>query len=1538
MAGIEILYKIYLDSDNSETKEKKPYYYMKKDCQKEITKETLKSFLVEDGYNPNYFELIKDFKISIKNVKDGINEEIQGNEGGEYTLKEDGAYKINLELIIDHTKEEARIKNEEENEKQNEKNEYELQFSNVNQISNELNDIKRQLNYLNKDIKNEQNEMIKCIKKNLYFNKKLLEFKEKKNQTMIGGAKKQESFNRNNTMTCINKSFNKFNTRMDSGEILEENNVNERKFWRIIFLYSLLKKKENLIQEEVKSNLYEEDYSYTQQFLNIYNIIKGKKQDIYIDLQLKQINEISNLKDGQYILHLRVNCVKENNDINFHFEGADFEYLKYSLNNLKDLIVRIQNLKLLIISSQNIQEIRENLKNLKEINIIYIDHSKISVREENYFIMELYNNLVNKEQTIKYALTNSAYLNKNYFICDIRKDMLCFDYKNINILESSQESKNLLCYEMMENNYHLIGRRKELNECLIKFKKESQKSICIFGTKGVGKKSFAKKVGFSAIERNIFNKAYYLEINAIDYTNLEMKVNMLIDEIYEYNTEGKILIIIYFNEQISRIYDLKEFIHNCDSNKKNNITISYLFTFTLDDTNIKECKNEFTNHIELTHFKKYEKEEKIITHFKELFNFCIKDKKNNIDDKLIKTINTQFDKLSNPQNEIKSFSSLELNTRSEQNLTLNSKESLSDEININETKEDKNIIQNNEIIEEDNINNKDVELKGAKINNIFLLAIYIDFLKDIDKDKHVDIEKIFNQLIIDDDIQIKKQMLLSIMKQEGKEYIYNLFLYLNKLICGIGKTSLKMILKDGKDETKINFIKHKLNGLIIVEYYMEEEIFRLDTSFKALIEEIINNDKNLIIINGIMKNYFECFRILLKEYEINQGFHACIKNNFWYSNDVEKLIRAKNPNLNLKFICDIDSNNIYNLVKIIKNTKEIYNNNETQKYIDDISISLPTLLYFTDNFYYEYLIIDIFEKLYENLKVKENTIRINELILRLGIFKYWVSKNPNFFEKSLKLAGLTDKININLNDDAKFEFYLSKIYDCIIKKEKYIEEYIYECKEILKKNSANINTINEDRLKDLKNEAIIKIDKDPKHKFFFLLSNPLNNKQFKTILNSNFYLTQKLLKKIPSNFGVEFKTFDGEQDLETLNAFLGCKENNAPININFVYLSNKSIKDELLKNKSHIKILILGYLGSEEILKDKEKINFNFIRNIIYISDNQKIPFNDDVKNYNNRSYYYYFELFFNQFVHDFISLITSKYEFMTIKEAFNKSKRNFVMKFKRLFESEDQAENDVSKNAQINKNKDYKEIIASIEDLIKIESGDNNEDVFEIENQDEEENLNNHQKVINDIYDEYEFEYNKIKSIYYRKNPFTEENESQIKKGKYKKYMQLPGIDHLSPKNFKYFVDKEIYGVNEEVSIIEELILKSEKNAVNIYGKDNVFDLGDELCKYFYMKGMFKNGIYIVSPRNIEEEKDSLIENIRLNNDNFKNEFSNILILLKLLNIRDKDIDISEINKLASFLKNEIKAHIVVCSEVEFTELNNSEKCDLNNLQKLKK
>ena len=310
------------------------------------------------------------------------------------------------------------------------------------------------------------------------------------------------------------------------------------------------------------------------------------------------------------------------------------------------------------------------------------------------------------------------------------------------------------------------------------------------------------------------------------------------------------------------------------------------------------------------------------------------------------------------------------------------------------------------------------------------------------------------------------------------------------------------------------------------------------------------------------------------------------------------------------------------------------------------------------------------------------------------------------------------------------------------------------------------------------------------------------------------------------------------------------------------------------------------------------------------------------MNNYSNKSYYYYFELYFNQFIHDFISLITSKYEYCTIKKAFNKSKRNFVTKFKRLFESEYQFEKD-----QLNQNNE--ELIKSIDDLIQIKSGDNNEDVFEIDNQDEEENLNNQQKVIKDIYDEYEFEYNKINNIYYRKNPFTEESESPIKKEKYKKYMKLPGIDYLSPKNFKYFIEKEIYDVNEKVAIIEEKI-KSEKKLINIHGKDknfNVFDLGDELCKYFYMSGKFKGGVFIISPRYIEEEKDYLIENI--NFDEKQNNYNKILILSKIFN---EDINMDVINELAKII-NKTSNYFLICSEKKLEKLEGFKECNLNSL-----
>ena len=307
-----------------------------------------------------------------------------------------------------------------------------------------------------------------------------------------------------------------------------------------------------------------------------------------------------------------------------------------------------------------------------------------------------------------------------------------------------------------------------------------------------------------------------------------------------------------------------------------------------------------------------------------------------------------------------------------------------------------------------------------------------------------------------------------------------------------------------------------------------------------------------------------------------------------------------------------------------------------------------------------------------------------------------------------------------------------------------------------------------------------------------------------------------------------------------------------------------------------------------------EKLKNKGIKNIIYISTKDiKFDFNDKPASY-DKSYFYYFQNYFIEFIHEFVSLITSKYNYCSISEAFNKAKSNFISEFSKMF--------------------DFKESIKMIENMLNLESIIK-DDTFENEYLDEEEDLNNKQKIINDIYDEYEYEYNKLKNIYYRKNPFSETNDNEFPKTKFRKFMKLPGIDYLNPKNFLEFSKKGIYNMNKKV--IQKLLDTFEKNnIINIYGKNLVFSLADELGKYFYMVKKFKSGIYIVSPRNIEEELESLIENIKLNINKEDRQENKILILLISLNIKDEESDI----KIAiKHLKQINGLKFIIFSEVEF-------------------
>ena len=674
------------------------------------------------------------------------------------------------------------------------------------------------------------------------------------------------------------------------------------------------------------------------------------------------------------------------------------------------------------------------------------------------------------------------------------------------------------------------------------------------------------------------------------------------------------------------------------------------------------------------------------------------------------------------------------------------------------------------------------------------------------------------------------------------------------------------------------------------------------------------------------------------------NFHACVKNNFW-SNKEEILLKENGKDESIiinqfnsveyKFNVELYSNNIFNIIKNILNEK-IYKNEKIKIYINDISITLPTLLYFTENFYLLDLIIDFFEKKVfiskkeakeeKEEKEEKEQPNINIPILRLGIFKYWITRNPDYFQNSLTLSNILEYPNL-LNDDEKFEYYLSKIFDCIIKKEKNFEEYKSECDKLLNsEKNEEIKEINRKRLKYVYEEALNTFKIDSKNIFYFLLEDPLK-KENKTQLNSNFYLTQKLSTIIPSPYIIQFKIDDRELDL-----IKSSQKDNKLINISFLYYGNKDLKENLFtfcdenKTKIGIKILIFGDLDNKENFS-KDILNEKGIKNMIYIYNNNKIKFNENVSEYNKKSYYYYFERFFIEFVHELVFSITTKFEYCSIIKAFNEAKNNFEDKFRRIFDL----------NTSL-KEEDLTQMKASIYDLIKIESTiDDDHFVNEYLNG-EEENLNNFRnknKNIYDIYDEYEYEKNKIKNIYYRPNPFSEGiRETPIRKRKYKSYMKLPGIEDLNPKNFLYFAENEIYGVNKVIiSELEEKICNNNK-VINIFNNEIVFDLGDELCKYFYMKGNYPNGIYIISQKSLEE-KNSLLENLKLNMN--RNQDNNkALILLKLIDFNTKENIAKKINDATQNLnkKNNNNINFVVCTKFKLVnDFEDWEYIDYNNI-----
>ena len=180
-SNLDIYYKFCLEGEPEDSIIKKNYYFISIEKLKQLTSENLKDIIIEDGYNPKYLESIKEYKYfyttkeDYKNISDDKNKNIfdnfkilkkadnpkdSKNVDNSKDLKEDcieivnGKNQLYLHIIIN------KINETNKNKEEKEKEEYDIktQLSNIQQISNEIREINKQIINLNqkKDINEEE--------------------------------------------------------------------------------------------------------------------------------------------------------------------------------------------------------------------------------------------------------------------------------------------------------------------------------------------------------------------------------------------------------------------------------------------------------------------------------------------------------------------------------------------------------------------------------------------------------------------------------------------------------------------------------------------------------------------------------------------------------------------------------------------------------------------------------------------------------------------------------------------------------------------------------------------------------------------------------------------------------------------------------------------------------------------------------------------------------------------------------------------------------------------------------------------------------------------------------------------------------------------------------------------------------------------------------------------------------------------------------------------------------------------------------------
>ena len=144
--------------------------------------------------------------------------------------------------------------------------------------------------------------------------------------------------------------------------------------------------------------------------------------------------------------------------------------------------------------------------------------------------------------------------------------------------------------------------------------------MCIYGEKGIGKKSLAKKIGISLLQKNIVGEIIFLDIYGFEmnYSKIKDKIKIMRNKISNNYNGISILLIIYFNDAINE-ENIKSLLNEIKREKKFN---KYLFVFSFNNSDKKVLNLFESEKKELQ--DTFEISDEIISHkdvVKDLYNY-----------------------------------------------------------------------------------------------------------------------------------------------------------------------------------------------------------------------------------------------------------------------------------------------------------------------------------------------------------------------------------------------------------------------------------------------------------------------------------------------------------------------------------------------------------------------------------------------------------------------------------------------------------------------------------------------------------------------------------------------------------------------------------------------------------------------------------------------------------------------------------------------------------------------------------------------------